>query len=172
MVLGGVTVLIHSVKLRAISMLSIIYALLPLSLLLFSSVIRYILLLLVMVIGTLSFVSLFNSTNTLLMLVIMTVYVGAIITLFVYVSAVSPNDYVPLPQHPALRVLVFLMLSISLSLTMRDLSVSNYFASRVSSDIFTGAGVYLRVFLTRVLLLILLVSTYRTPSLSIFRSVR
>lgn len=74
-------------------MIFTVYILLPLTLLLFSSVIRYILLLLLIVIITLGFVASFYSANTLLLLVVFTVYVGAIVTMFVYVRAMCPNDY-------------------------------------------------------------------------------
>lgn len=93
-VFDGVTVLIYPVRLLAAFMFFLAYAALPMTLLIFSSVISYILLLLLIVTATLVFISTYcGESNTLLLLVIITVYIGAMITLFVYVGAVSPNDY-------------------------------------------------------------------------------
>lgn len=155
-------------------MYSLIYAALPMALMMFSSVIRYVLLLLIMVTATLSFVSTYCRSNTLLLLVIMTVYIGAIITLFVYIRAVSPNDYIQSDSQVNNVLLLVSVFVVSLVLIpgISYVSLGPSLVVRVSSEIFSGHGVYLTGFLTLVLLLMLLVSTYSTPSISMFRALK
>lgn len=169
----GVTVLKSLVKFQATFMTFLIFAGVPLVLLVFSSLISYILLLLFMVILILTSVNFFYSLRGLLVLVIVTVYVGAMITLFVYVRAVSPNDY----SKPARLALPYLLILITLilGLVVQFLGDIPLVESRLyytSYEIFSGFGLVISIFLTGVLLIILLISTYRTPSLSTFRSLK
>lgn len=150
-----------------------IYSLLPLTLLLFSSVMRYILLLLTVVVITLRFAATFRIVRRLLLLVIITVYIGAIITLFVYVSAVAPNDYIS--KDPYTHLLVLLSTLVALIAFLAPSSNTNSreipLLVSVSEEMFSGFGLLITGRLTLVLLLILLVSTYSSPSLSVFRSI-
>jgi len=153
-------------------MTSLMYLALPLLLLLFSSVISYVLLLLVIVIFVLRFASLYYSIRTLLRLVIITVYIGAMITLFVYVRAVSPNDYVHSDKHSSTVLTLLPLLALFSFITPDFITPCSSQVVGVSTEIFTGRGLYLTIFVTLILLLMLLVSTYSTPSLSIFRSLQ
>lgn len=134
---------------------------------------RYVLLLLLIVLSTLRFVARFCSVNTLLPLVILTVYVGAIITLFVYVRAICPNDYVLQETYRRFVLIIGRLVSCSVFRFYAPYGIVTFVPVGVvaSAEIFAGFGSYITVVLTLVLLIVLVVCTYITPATSTFRSI-